>query len=372
MSVWENALKRSRLGTALAVAGSCIAFYIGAGFATMQELMQYEVSYGSLFWIVILVTAIIYKYTNFSFASMGNRLQIVRGGDVYKSYCGKYIGTVFDWFSAFFCYMCFIVMCGGANSTAIQQWGLSNGVGAVVLTVAVIAAVIFALNGIVKTLGKVGPIIICCIFVIAAMTIASNWAALPAGFEAIDNEKYQIVQVGEGNPFSSGASYGGFVILWFAALLSEIGARNKLKPVNIGMLLSALCIFAVAGLCCAALVSDINVTWSADIPALVLATAIHPVFGQFFALVIYLGIFTSAVPLLWTGVSKITHDGSTGYKTLTVVGGTIGCLIACWFPYAELINVLYGINGYLGFILIGFMIIADIKRFVMRHRSKVE
>lgn len=37
--------------------GACIAFYIGAGFATMQEVMQYEASYGSEFWVVIAVCA---------------------------------------------------------------------------------------------------------------------------------------------------------------------------------------------------------------------------------------------------------------------------------------------------------------------------
>ena len=40
--------------------GACIAFYIGAGFATMQEVMQYEASYGSKFWVVIAVCAVIY------------------------------------------------------------------------------------------------------------------------------------------------------------------------------------------------------------------------------------------------------------------------------------------------------------------------
>ena len=44
----------------LGFCGACIAFYIGAGFATMQEVMQYEASYGSLFGVVILVAAVIY------------------------------------------------------------------------------------------------------------------------------------------------------------------------------------------------------------------------------------------------------------------------------------------------------------------------
>ena len=122
--------------------GACIAFYIGAGFATMQEIIQYVASYGSKLWIVIAVNAAIYIYTDLSFSTNGNRLKLKRGGDIYTHYCGKYIGNFFDYFSALFCYACFIVMCGGANATAAQQWGLPNGVGAVILTVFVIATVI--------------------------------------------------------------------------------------------------------------------------------------------------------------------------------------------------------------------------------------
>lgn len=64
----------------LSICGACISFYIGAGFATMQEVVQYEASYGSYFPIVILVTAVIYLYTNFSLATNRNRLQLQRGG----------------------------------------------------------------------------------------------------------------------------------------------------------------------------------------------------------------------------------------------------------------------------------------------------
>ena len=40
----------------------------------MQEVVQYEASYGSRFPIVISVVAAIYIYTNISFATNGNRL----------------------------------------------------------------------------------------------------------------------------------------------------------------------------------------------------------------------------------------------------------------------------------------------------------
>lgn len=346
---------------AIVFCGACIAFYIGAGFATMQEVMQYDASYGSRFWIVIAVTALIYVYTNLSFATNGNRLKLLNGGDIYRVYCGKFIGTFFECFSAFFCYMCFIVMCGGANSTAMQQWGLPNGVGAVILAVAAVGTVILGLNGILKALGKLGPIIVILIMIIAAYGTINGFAQVEKGFELIDNAAYKIEQVGDGNPFASGASYGGFVILWFATFLSEIGAKNNLKSVNTGMLLSTICIFGTAILCSIALIANIDITWNASVPALVLAQGISSAFAGVFAVVIFLGIYTSAVPLLWTGIRKLADDGTTKYKLLTVFGGVAGCIVACFFPYGRLLNVLYGLNGYLGFVLVAFMLVNDCK-----------
>lgn len=345
----------------IGLCGACIAFYIGAGFATMQEVMQYEASYGSLFMVVIAVAAIIYVYTNLSFATNGNRLQIARGGDIYKHYCGKYIGAFYDYFSAFFCYMCFIVMCGGANSTATQQWGLPNGVGAIVLTIAVVITAVFGLDGILKALGKLGPIIIVMILMIAVITSITGASKFNEGLAVIDSGKYELMQVGGGSPFASGASYGGFVILWFASFLAEIGAKNKLREVNTGMLASTVLIFGAAAICCIALISHIDVTATADIPALVLANSIHPLLGQAFAIIVFCGIYTTAVPLLWTGVGRVAKEGTPKYRVVTVIGGIVGCVIACFVPYKGLVNILYGLNGYLGFVLVAFMLVHDIQ-----------
>lgn len=352
------------------VCGACISFYIGAGFATMQEVVQYEASYGSLFPIVILVTALIYVYTNLSFATNGNRLDLKRGGEIYEIYCGcfgKKFGKVasifFDYFSALFCYMSFVVMCGGASSTVAQQWGLPLWVGAVGLTILVIATTVYGLEGIIKALSKIGPIIIFMILLVSIVTAITGIPNYSTNLANIDSGVYvnTMKQVGNGNPFYSGASYGGFVILWFAAFLSEIGAKKNLKEVNLGMLFSAIFIFGAAAICCIALIGNIDVTAGADIPALLLAKQISPMLAQAFAIIICAGIYTSATPLLWTGVRKVAKEGTVQYKITAIVGGIFGCLIACFIPYQGLINVLYGINGYLGFVLIFFMIVHDIK-----------
>ena len=215
----------------------------------MQEVLQYEASYGSRFFWVILVVAGIYIYTNLSFSTNGNRLKIARGGDIYGIYCGvfgkkfgKIAAVFFDYFSAVFCYMSFVVMCGGANATCTQQWGIPSGIGAITMTVLVVGTVILGLEGIVNTLGKVGPVIIAMILIVSIYTAITGLPNYSSNVQAIDSGVYSSVmaQVGNGNPLLSGTSYGGFVILWFAAFLAEIGSKNNLKNVNLGMLLSVL------------------------------------------------------------------------------------------------------------------------------------
>ncbi len=348
------------------ICGACIAFYIGAGFATMQEVVQYEASYGSRFLIVIAVAAAIYIYTNLSFATNGNKLHIEHGGDIYKEYCGDKIGTFYDYFAAFFCYMCFIVKVSSANSVATELWGLPNGVGGVVLTAAVVATAVFGLNGIINALSKLGPVIIVFILFVSVWTAVRYWGNFDAGLAAIDGGKYQIEQIGGGNPLLSGASYGGFVILWFASFLAEIGARNKLKEVNTGMLLSAVAVFAVSIVCCVALIASIDGIWNVDVPALTLAHNINPAIEIIFAVIIFGGVYTTALPLLWTGVIKLADEGTKKYKVFTIAGGIIGFAVG-FLPYKSVLNVLYGLNGYLGFCLMAFMLVHDI-RLIRRKR----
>ncbi|MGN0261375.1 MAG: hypothetical protein ACI4B9_00785 [Eggerthellaceae bacterium] len=358
------------IASVASLCGACIAFYIGAGFATMQEVMQYEASYGSLFWVVIAVAAVIYLYTNISFATNGSRLKLKRGGDIYKHYCGKYVGTFYDYFSAFFCYVCFIVMCGGANSTVTQQWGLPNGVGAVILTVVVVGTALFGLKGIVGALSKVGPIIIALVLLVSVWTCVTQGSGFAEGAAALDAGKYEVNQVGGGNPLAAGASYAGFVILWFATFLAELGAKNRSVEINLGVVLSAVCVFAVAALSCVALISSIDQTAAADIPALVLAGNISPALAQVFAVVVFFGIYTTSVPLLWTGIGRVAEEGTPRYRMFIVIGGVVGCIIACFLPYTALVNVLYGMNGYLGFILVAFMLVHDVRLRIRGRRAK--
>lgn len=54
-------------------------------------------------------------------------------------------------------------------------------------------------------------------------------------------------------------------------------------------------------------------------------------------------------------------EGSRRYRIVTVAGGVLGCGIACMVPYAPFLNLLYGLNGHIGFALMEFMMVRDVK-----------
>ena len=63
----------------------------------MREVLRYEASYGSLFWVVIAVMAAIYPYTNLPFSANGVKSKLGRGGDICKVHRGKKVGVFCDW-----------------------------------------------------------------------------------------------------------------------------------------------------------------------------------------------------------------------------------------------------------------------------------
>ena len=227
---------------------------------------------------------------------------------------------------------------------------------------AAIATVIFGLDGIVGALGKLGPVIVILILATAIITCATSLGGYEQGLQDMERMVADgtVSKVGD-NPLFAALSYSGFVIMWFAAFMAELGAKNKLKEVNTGVVLSIICIGAAAVLCSIALICTASDSCVKDIPALWMAMNISPIFGSIYAVIVFCGIYTTSVPLLWTGVTKIAPEGTPKYKIVVVIGAVAGCLIACFVPYQGLVNFIYGILGYVGFILVFFMVVYDIR-----------
>lgn len=347
---WVNVVK---------FAGAFIAFLIGAGFATGQEILQYFAGYGYQGLLVCALALICFVYVGGDFIVAGFNERFSNTNDIYRYYCGKYIGGFYDYFSIAFIYMSYIVMLSGAGGTFNQYYQLSSACGAIFMMVLSVGVVILGLGKIVDIIGSIGPLIVVIALGVGLASILRNPDGISEGVALIESgslDPEKFIRCGS-NWFISGTSYVGVCMLWLAAFLAAMGKEaNSKKEAVIGTTLGAAGF--VAGICVLAfgLLTAFGDLYASDIPSLILAEKLWPPLASIFSVVVLAGIFTTAVPLLGSVSARFAAEKTVKFYGLTVALGCIACFIALMLPFRKIVNIIYGINGYVGTILVFFML----------------
>jgi len=353
----------------IAFAGAFSAFLIGSGFATGQEVLQYFASYGYMGIAGALVTMILLLYVGVSFISVGQENKFKKKGDIYIYYCGNIIGTFFDYFSTLFIYLSFVVMIAGAGATLNQHFDLPIFMGAIAMTILTTLTVLLGLSRIVEIIGKIGPIIVVISILLGLISIAENFEGLVRSSQILPTLTLTKAST---NWFFAACSYVGFCMLWLAGFLASMGrTANSKKEAAYGAATGAICFSVAVIIVALGLLANIQDVAGSQIPALILAQKIHPWLATVFSLIIVTGIYTTAVPLLWSVSSRFTEDKSTRFKVLTIVMAIIGFLIALGLPFSLFVNIVYVVNGYVGILLLILMVIKSIKSRLVKGEAEL-
>ena len=349
-------------------AGTYIAFLIGSGFATGQEVLQYFTAYG--FWGVAgaLLMFAVFLYVCLSFIFVGYDNTFEKPNDVYKYYCGKYVGTFFDYFSTLFIYMSYFVMIAGSGATMKQQYGISEVIGAIIMAVLSGTTVAFGLKNIVKVLGKIGPIVVIISIFLGLYAIFTNFEGLSEGNKIVGELQKTKAST---NWFFSSLSYIGFCMLWLTAFVAALGKQaNSKREGGLGIFFGVLGFTLAVIIVSLGLLANIKELANSQIPSLILAAKINPIFATIFSIIVIAGIYTTAVPLLWTASSRvISDDTSSKFKIATAVLAAVGCFIGLKVPFDKLVNIVYVLNGYVGFLLFFIMVIKSIIRIKNKNNN---
>lgn len=344
----------------ISFAGAFIAFLIGSGFATGQEIMQYFSAYGFKGIAGGIVVFLLFLYVGVSFITTGYEHKFPNGSDIFEHYCGKKIGRFYDYFSIVFIYMSFFVMIAGAGATLNQQYGLSTSIGGIVMAVLAAVTVVFGLGKIVDVIGKIGPVIVVMSIVLGFSAIFQNIEGLKKASEIIP--ELNLMKASTNWLYAAG-SYVGFCMLWLAAFMSSMGASaNSKKEAALGAVFGAAAFSAAVIIISLGLIANIEKVAGSQIPSLVIASGIHPSVAVIYSLTVIAGIYTTAVPLLWTVSARIADEKTTKFKVVTAVLAAIGAIIGLKVPFDRLVNIVYVINGYVGIFLLAIMVIKTTKK----------
>ena len=363
----NTSAKEMRLGRVIIYAGAVLAFLIGAAFATGQEVLMYYVAWGSELFAVIAVVLVILIWSTLSFAIAGSRQAFTKNEEIFTFFCGKYIGKFYDYFSAFFCYACYLFMIAGVGSTLQQQFGIPSAVGAIGLSVVVILTVSLGLQKITDILGRAGTIILAIIFFTSVWNLVANLDMVGPNLEAINTlgaEHFGMEKSIASNALLNGLNYMGTVIIWFITFITMMAVQSERKrEVKVGAAVGAAAFMLSMLIVALAMIAVIYQVGASDAPSIILAGNVWAPLASIFSVIVVAGSYTTAVPLLWTPVSRFAEDGSKQARLLAVVLGLVGVIIALIIPYKTLMNYVMNIGGMLTYVLYGFIIWTDIKMF---------
>lgn len=350
-----HTVEKTSILRVLTYAGAIVAFLIGSGFATGQEILQYFTSYG--YWGVFgtgALVLVLMTYVAVEFFSVGQARKFERPSMIFHYYCGKHLGTFFDFFSVLFVFLSFTVMVAGAGAVFEEHYGLSKFVGGIGLAAAVGISVWFGLKSLVDVIGKIGPLIVVIAIALGVVGIVRNPGGIAEGNALLP--ELALTQAST-NWFMAALSYVGFCMLWLAAFLTALGktARSR-KEATSGAMVGAIAFSLACIIVGLGLLANITRVGNTEIPMLVLASDVNVVLASGISVMILAGIYTTAVPLLWTVSSRFFADKTPRFKYLTIGLAAVGTVIGLVLPFSQMVNIVYVVNGYVGILLLVLML----------------
>jgi uncharacterized membrane protein YkvI len=348
------------LGNVLKYGGSIVAFLIGSGFASGQEVMQFFTSYGTLrSGLGGLISLILFLWFTTITVQDAQILKLEDTNAIFEHYCGKIIGTIFKWITPVFLFMIYVIMLSGAGTLLFEFYGIPAIVGRTIMSLLSLITVLLGLNRLVSVVGRIGPILILFIIFIGLATIITN----PDGIRTADETLSSLSMIRATKYWwFSGITYASFCAVTILPFLAGIGRSNpNRREVTVSGCLGCGAFILTAMAVSYGMLAYIPLVYDKNIPAVFVSNLIFPGSGVLFSIVMYAGIYTTAVPMLWSSCNKISSDEKGLKFRLSVIILGFIAFFGGRLPFATLVNIVYPYMGYLGIFLFAGMLITQIR-----------
>jgi len=334
-------------------AGGFVAWVIGSGFATGQEVLQFFTSYGFASYGIILINLIGFLLIGTTLLTTGHMHRENVEFQQFEYYCGKKLGVFYSWLIPITLLPVMSVLISGAGATLHEYYGVNHYIGALIMAVAILFAYFIGFERLVNVLSFVGPSIIAFCLLIGVITVVKD-------FESFDQIRSFEPLLAESQSSAhwliSAVLYVSYNFLCGSVYYTQLGkTTTSVKEARAGAILGAVLLMGAITVVNTAILLNGGETAALAIPNLYLAKKISWIFGAVFSVFLVMGIFSACSAMMWTVCSKF----STGKETkdriiaLAVAGGTF---LLGLFSFGELIGIIYPIIGYCGLLYLVFVI----------------
>lgn len=345
----ESDMNKSELGSTIKYAGAFIAWVIGSGFATGQEILQFFTSYGPYSFAVILVNLVGFMLLGVIMFTKGYDHRDQEHFDHYKYYCGEKLGSVFSWIIPTILFFVMAVLISAAGATVKEYYGFNKYIGSAIMAVFVLIAYLNGFEKIVNVVSKIGPVIIAFSIFVGAFTVVRDWQDIS------DIDYYSHLLEGaqpSGHWLMSAILYISLTFIGGNIYYSAVGhsavSRSSGKW---GAIIGTIFLMISIGLMSTAILVNADETAGMDVPTLFLANKISSVFGHVFSVTLILGIFSTCSTMMWSFNSRF-DIADKRKNVMFALMVSVSTYLLSLFPFGGLISVLYPAIGYVGIIFI--------------------
>ena len=351
-------------------AGASIAYLIGSGFATGQETVQFFASFGIVGLVGGVISTLLFMTVGALIMRKGHELQLELSSEVFTYYVGRFLGTVLEWFAVLYSFSVAVIMVSGAGAVLNELTGLPNWIGVVGMGLLGLATVLAGLERLVDIIGTIGPVIIAFTVVVGTIIFVRDFGEL--GNQPIFGSLPEAAQSAQitGHFAWSAVLYVSFNILLGMVFFSQLGKEaTSTREAGIAGALGGLGLGIGVLMITLAILTNLTLALDKEVPTLALGQTIHPAVGVAFAVVVMLGIYSTATPLYWVVKNQVMGFVPRKWNVVVTVVICIA-LIACGFlPFSVLVDKIYGTVGYVGCALIIVIIVRTIYDSVRKRRA---
>lgn len=351
------------------MAGAFCAFWIGAGFATGQDILQFLSTSGAAKGISgAVIYSVLLGLFVYTLYGLGQKTQFSNPYEVYEYYCGKYIGQAYSWFSIVLLYGFYVLMLAGVGAVFNQYYGISAAAGMYCIALLALGTVLVGVEKFIDIIGVIGPFNIAflaaiCIAALAVLVQQPELLAVnsdiiqAAGFPTIsDNWLWSAI-------------LWAFTGLMFGCTFFVISgsACKSAKEAQLSGLFGVGAIFVVIALVVIAEIVYVDVIKGQQVPTLAIAKQVAPVLAMVFAPILVVCIYSPVASILLVVTRKFAVDKTKKFNAIAIGLTAIGMFTGTLLPFDQFVNNLSPLSGYVGMVLAAFMIY---KEFINNWRVK--
>jgi len=341
------------------IMGAYIAWVMGSGFATGQEILQFFTSYGYKSFFLVAINLVGFLIIGPAILKAGFLHKDDDEYDQFVYFCGRRLGAFYRWFVPVSLFAGMVILVSGAGATLQQYFGLNHYVGALLMATLAFAAYVAGFQRFVRVVSFVGPLIIAFTIFVGVVTVIRDFDGLA------DVAQHEAVMA-DCRPAAfwwlSGILYISYNLTGGSLYYTALGrTADSCKEAVWGAVLGSAALMLAILLMNSAVLVNIGTAGSLGVPTLYLAEKISYVLGAVFSAVLILGIFSSCSAMLWTVSEKFVVQGTKKSYVFA------GCAAAFAFvlgllPFADLIGVVYPYLGYIGLVYVSCVAVSRFRR----------